>query len=89
MALTNYLLQSVICTLLFYSYGLGLFGKVGHAAGIGLTLVIYLLQIPFSRWWMQRFQYGPAEWLWRSLTYLKLQPMRRGGAGLHEKPGIS
>jgi uncharacterized protein len=88
MALTNYLLQSVICTLLFYSYGLGLFGKVGHAAGIGLTVVIYLLQILFSRWWMQRFQYGPAEWLWRSLTYLKLQPMRRNG-GLHEKPGLA
>jgi len=88
MALTNYLLQSVICTLLFYSYGLGLFGKVGHAAGIGLTIVIYLLQIPFSRWWMQRFQYGPAEWLWRSLTYLKLQPMRRTG-GLHEKPDLA
>ncbi len=79
MALTNYLLQSVICTLLFYSYGLGLFGKVGHAAGIALTVVIYLLQIPFSNWWMRRFQYGPAEWLWRSLTYLRLQPFRRAG----------
>lgn len=77
MALTNYLLQSIICTLLFYSYGLGLFGKVGHAAGIGLTLVIYLLQIPFSNWWMKRFRYGPAEWLWRSLTYLKRQPLKR------------
>lgn len=79
MALTNYLLQSIICTLLFYSYGLGLFGKVGHAAGIALTIVIYLLQIPFSNWWMRRFQYGPAEWLWRSLTYLRLQPFRRAG----------
>jgi uncharacterized protein len=77
MALTNYLMQSIVCTLIFYGYGLGLFGKVGAAAGIGLTLVIYLLQIPFSHWWMKRFQYGPAEWLWRSLTYLKLQPMKR------------
>ncbi len=77
MALTNYLTQSIVCTLIFYGYGLGLFGKVGAAAGIGLTIAIYLLQIPISHWWMKRFQYGPAEWLWRSLTYLKLQPIKR------------
>ncbi|MFZ5809549.1 MAG: DUF418 domain-containing protein [Chloroflexota bacterium] len=77
MALTNYLTQSIVCTLIFYGYGLGLFGKVGHAAGIALTLVIYLLQIPISHWWMERFYYGPAEWLWRSLTYLKPQPFQR------------
>jgi len=79
MALTNYLTQSIVCTLIFYGYGLGLFGQVGHAAGIALTLVIYLLQIPLSHWWMKRFYYGPAEWLWRSLTYLKPQPMIRHG----------
>lgn len=77
MALTNYLTQSIVCTLIFYGYGLGLFGKVGTAAGIGLTIVIYLLQIPFSHWWMKRFSYGPAEWVWRSLTYLKPQPIKR------------
>jgi len=77
MALTNYLMQSVICTLIFYGYGLGLFGQVGPALGILLTVVIYLVQIPISHWWMKRFRYGPAEWLWRSLTYLKAQPMRR------------
>lgn len=77
MALTNYLSQSIVCTLIFYGYGLGLFGKVGSIAGIGLTIVIYLLQIPISHWWMKHFQYGPAEWLWRSLTYLKPQPMKR------------
>jgi len=76
MALTNYLMQSIICTLIFYGYGLGLFGKVGPAVGILLTVVIYLIQIPISHWWMKRFRYGPAEWLWRSLTYLKPQPMR-------------
>lgn len=77
MALTNYLMQSIVCTLIFYGYGLGLFGQMGMAAGIGLTLVIYFLQIPISHWWMKRFKYGPVEWLWRSLTYLKPQPMRR------------
>jgi uncharacterized protein len=79
MALTNYLMQSIICTLIFYSYGLGLFGKVGPAVGILLTVVIYLIQIPISHWWMKRFRYGPAEWFWRSLTYLKPQPMKREG----------
>jgi len=77
MALTNYLTQSIVCTLIFYGYGLGLFGQMGMAAGIGLTIFIYLLQIPISHWWMKHFKYGPAEWLWRSLTYLKPQPMRR------------
>jgi uncharacterized protein len=77
MALSNYLLQSIICTFIFYGYGLGLFGKVGAALGIVLTFAIYLVQIPISHWWMKRFKYGPAEWLWRSLTYLKVQPIRR------------
>ena len=77
MALTNYLLESIICTLIFYGYGLGLFGKMGSAVGILLTVAIFLLLIPFSHWWMKRFRYGPAEWLWRSMTYLKRQPIKR------------
>lgn len=77
MALTNYLLQSIIATTIFYGYGLALFGKVGAAWGIVLTVAIYLLLIPLSHWWMKRFLYGPAEWLWRSMTYWKWQPMRR------------
>lgn len=77
MALTNYLLESILCTLIFYGYGLALFSRVGAAWGIVLTVVIYLLLIPLSHWWMKRFLYGPAEWLWRSMTYLKLQPIRR------------
>lgn len=77
MALTNYLLQSILCTFIFYGYGLALFGQVGAAWGIALTVVIYLLLIPFSHWWMKRFLYGPAEWLWRSMTYWKVQPIRR------------
>jgi uncharacterized protein len=76
MALTNYLLQTVICTLIFYNYGLGLYGKVGPALGLVLTVAIFLVQIPLSVWWLKRFRFGPMEWLWRSLTYAKLQPMR-------------
>ena len=59
------------------SDGLSLFGKMGSAVGILLIVAIFLLLIPFSHWWMKRFRYGPAEWLWRSMTYLKLQPVKR------------
>lgn len=76
MALTNYLLHSIICTTLFYAYGFGLMGKVEIWQGIVLTIVIFILQIPFSKWWLSRFKYGPFEWLWRSLTYWKLQPFK-------------
>jgi uncharacterized protein len=75
MALSNYLMQSVICTLIFYGYGLGLYGQLGKAAGLGLAVVIFLIQIPLSHWWLNRYRFGPAEWLWRSVTYMRLQPM--------------
>ncbi len=76
MALTNYLLQTLICTTLFYSYGLGLYGKVGPAAAALLAIAIYLFQVALSLLWVRRFRFGPAEWLWRSATYGRLQPMR-------------
>jgi uncharacterized protein len=76
MALSNYLLQSLICTMIFYSYGLALFGQVRPSLCLLLTVIIWLIQIPLSVWWLRRFQFGPVEWLWRSLTYWKRQPMR-------------
>ena len=76
MALSNYVLQSVICATLFGGFGLGLYEEVGAAGLLGLTVLIYLAQIPFSVWWLNRFQFGPIEWLWRSLTYGKRQPWR-------------
>ncbi len=76
MALSNYLLQTLICTTIFYGYGLGLYAKVGPAARVGLALLIYAAQIPLSVWWLRRFRFGPMEWLWRTLTYWRLQPMR-------------
>jgi len=75
-ALSNYLLQSLICTTIFYGYGLALFGKVSPSLGLLLTMTIFLIQIPLSVWWLGRFQFGPVEWLWRSLTYWQRQPMR-------------
>lgn len=76
MALSNYLLQSLICTTIFYSYGLGLYGQVGAAVGVLLSIGIYLFQIPISHWWMKRFKFGPVEWLWRTLTYGRVQKMK-------------
>ena len=76
LALTNYLLQTLICTTLFYSYGFGLYGKFGPAAVALLAIGIYLFQVVLSLLWVRRFRFGPAEWLWRSLTYGRLQPMR-------------
>jgi uncharacterized protein len=78
MALTNYLLHSIICTTLFLPYGFGLFGKIEIWQGILLTIVIFGLQIPFSIFWLKHFNYGPFEWLWRSLTYWKIQPLTVG-----------
>jgi len=78
MALTNYLLQTVVCVLLFYGFGLGRFGRFGATASTMIALGIFLLQIPISAWWLNHFAYGPMEWIWRQLTYgkrldLKLQ----------------
>lgn len=80
MALTNYLLQSLIATTIFYGYGFGLFGQIGPAVGVLFTLGIFTAQIPLSVWWMGRFQFGPVEWLWRSLTYLRWQPIKLSDA---------
>jgi len=76
MALSNYLLQSFVCTIVFYSYGSGLFGKVGPAGGLALSVAIYSVQVPLSLLWLRHFRFGPMEWVWRSLTYAKPQTMR-------------
>jgi uncharacterized protein len=76
LALTNYLLQTLICTTLFNAYGFGLYGKLGPAAAALLAIAIYSLQVALSVLWTGRFRFGPAEWLWRSATYGRLQPIR-------------
>ena len=77
MAFTNYLMQSVIFGWVFYGYGLGLFGKLGVTAALAIGVGVYILQIVFSAWWLERFFYGPVEWLWRSAMYGTRQPLRR------------
>jgi uncharacterized protein len=76
MALTNYLSQTVMSLFVYYGIGLGLMGQVPPAASIGLTLALFTLQVAWSHWWLARFRFGPAEWVWRSLTYGKRQPLR-------------
>lgn len=71
MSLTIYLFQSLVMTILFYRYGLKLFDRVGPTIGLLLAVVIYATQVGISNLWFRRFNYGPAEWLWRSLTYGK------------------
>lgn len=80
MALTNYLTQTVIATAIFYHWGLGKFGSVSPAPQIAIVLAIYACQVVFSTFWLARFRFGPMEWLWRSFTYLKPQPLLRSVA---------
>ena len=77
MALTNYLLQSAICLVLFTGLGFGLVGTLQRATLYLIVVLIWLAQICFSLWWLMRFQFGPAEWLWRYLTNGKAPAMRR------------
>ena len=76
MALTNYLLQTAICTTIFYGHGFGLFGHVSRLSQIGFVVAIWILQLVVSPIWLKHFRFGPVEWLWRTLTYRKLQPFR-------------
>jgi uncharacterized protein len=77
MALTNYVMQTLICTTLFYGRGLGLFGEVERVGQIGIVFAIWILQLWYSPLWLRRFRFGPAEWLWRSAVYRRWQPLRR------------
>ena len=77
MALTNYLMHSVLYLLLFTGAGFGLLGTVGPSLCVVLSLAIFVAQVVVSDWWLRHFRFGPAEWVWRSLTYGQLQPMRQ------------
>jgi uncharacterized protein len=76
-AFSNYILQTVICTTLFYGHGLGLFGEVDRVTQAGIVLAIWAFQLTISPIWMRHFHLGPLEWLWRSLTYWRRPPLRR------------
>jgi uncharacterized protein len=70
MPLTNYLMQTLIATTIFYGWGFGLWGRMGPAAGLALAFAIFfIIQVPLSIWWLRRYAMGPMEWAWRYLTY--------------------
>ncbi|WP_339102704.1 DUF418 domain-containing protein [Haloterrigena salinisoli] len=77
-AFSNYILQTVLATSIFYGHGLGLFGRLTRVEALGVVLLIWAIQIPLSVLWLRYFRFGPLEWLWRVLTYGELQPLRYG-----------
>ena len=77
MALTNYIGQSIICTFLFYGHGLGWYNQFQRIELLYVVGAVWIFQIIFSILWLKRYRFGPLEWLWRSATYMKLQPMKR------------
>jgi len=76
MAFTNYLFQSVVTSVLFLGWGLGLAGRFDYARQLLIVVVIWAVQLALSPIWLRHYRFGPAEWLWRSLTYGRRQPMR-------------
>lgn len=75
MALTNYLIQSVVSAGFFFGHGFGQWG-MGRAWQVVYVAVVFLLQVGFSHWWLGQFRYGPMEWLWRAITYWRIPAMR-------------
>jgi uncharacterized protein len=77
MALSNYLLQTLLCTTFFYGYGGGYFARIDYPGLFAVVATVWTINLVFSALWLRFFRFGPAEWAWRSLTYWKPQPMRR------------
>jgi uncharacterized protein len=69
MALTNYLTHSIVCVVLAYGFGLGLWWRIGASRTMAIAVAIIAVQLPLSAWWLSRFRFGPVEWVWRRLTY--------------------
>ena len=77
MAFTNYLTQSIMCGIFFYGIGFGYFGKLEYHQLFYVVGAVWIVQIIWSHIWLRYFRFGPLEWLWRSLTYWKIQPFRK------------
>jgi len=80
MSLTTYLAQTVVSITLFYHFGFGLYGRVAYPGLFVITVVVFALQMAVSAWWLERFRFGPVEWVWRSMAYMRRQPMRQRNA---------
>lgn len=77
MAFSNYLMQSIICTLFFYGYGLGYYNHLKYHQLYYVVVSVWVFQLIFSSIWLRYYRFGPFEWVWRSLTYWKKQPFRK------------
>jgi uncharacterized protein len=77
MGLTTYLTQTIFGLLLFYGYGFNQLGEIGNSISFAAGIIFFIIQVYISKWWMKNYQYGPFEWIWRSLTYFKMQPWRK------------
>jgi uncharacterized protein len=77
MAFTNYFMQTIVCTLFFYGYGFGYFGRLSQAQLYFLVAEIWLVQTVFSIIWLRYYNHGPVEWLWRCLIYRKRFPNKK------------
>jgi uncharacterized protein len=86
MAFTNYITHTVFCSLIFFGYGLNCFAEMRYYQIFLVALAIWMFQLAVSPWWLRHFRFGPLEWLWRSLTYWRLQPWRRAQGQTHVTP---
>ena len=77
LSISNYLLQSVFASFLFYSYGLGLYGKISYTEGVGIVIAFYGLQAAVSKYWTSKYRMGPVEYVWRWGTYGKKPLLRK------------
>ncbi len=77
MALSNYFFQSILGTFLLFGWGLGYLGELRNVYTFGIAILVIAFQMALSAWWLKRFQYGPLEWLWRSVTFLKWFPLKK------------
>ena len=75
MALTSYLMQTFFGLILFYPFAFAFFEKTSPGVNALIAIALFLFQVLLSKWWLTYFSYGPVEWLWRSLTFFKLQPI--------------
>ena len=75
MAFTNYIMQSIVFSFVFFGYGLGYFAKIDICSAVAMGIFVYAAQMTFSAWWLDRYLYGPLEWVWRSFMYGKCQLM--------------
>ena len=84
MALTNYIAQSLLCSVVFYGWGLGMYGLLGYAEQWIVIVAIWALELAWSIWWLRHFNYGPLEWAWRSAVRLAPQPMMKEAGSCHQ-----